>query len=394
MSGAVSPSEPKAAPRIAIIAGEISGDILGAAIAASIKSRNPQARLYGVAGPRMIAAGVDAIASIDELSVMGLAEVLRELPRLLRFRRQLVERLLADRPDVVVGIDAPDFNLGLERRLRERGLKTVHVVSPTVWAWRAGRVKGIARSVDRILCLYPFEPRWYAQHAVQADYIGHPLADELDDATDAASARAQLGIAAAGPVLTVMPGSRHGETSRLAGPFAQTAAWLAEHLPGLRVLTPVAKPALREEIARAIAAHAPKLDWTLIDGDSRNAMRAADAVLLASGTATLECLLLGRPMVVAYKTSAVTAFLMRQMGLLKTRHVSLPNILLDAEFVPELLQEAATPERMGSELLKLVDDPAVRARQLDAFGSVRRELRRNAADRSAEAILGLLGGRP
>lgn len=383
----------RTAPRIALIAGEISGDILGAAIAASIKARSPQARLYGVAGPRMVAAGVEAIASIDVLSVMGLAEVLRELPRLLRFRRQLVERLLADRPDVVVGIDAPDFNLGLERRLRECGLKTVHVVSPTVWAWRSGRVKGIARAVDRMLCLYPFEPRWYARHAVQADYVGHPLADELDDSVDTATARAQLGLAAAGPVLTLMPGSRHGETQRLAVPFAQTAAWLAERLPGLRVLTPVAKPALRDEIAQAIVTHAPKVGWTLLDGDSRTAMRAADAVLLASGTATLECLLLGRPMVVAYRTSALTAFLMRQMGLLKTRHVSLPNILLDDEFVPELLQEAATPERMGGELLKLINDPAARARQLDAFGGVRNELRRNAADRSAGAILDLLEAR-
>ncbi|HEY1076883.1 MAG TPA: lipid-A-disaccharide synthase [Fontimonas sp.] len=378
-----------ASPRIALIAGEISGDILGAAIATSIKARCPQARLYGVAGPRMIAAGVEAIASIDELSVMGLVEVLKILPRLLRLRRQLLQRLLADRPDAVVGIDAPDFNLGLERRLRDRGIRTAHVVSPTVWAWRSGRVKGIARAVDRMLCLYPFEPRWYAAHAVQADYIGHPLADELDDAMDAASARRRLGIGEAGLLLTVMPGSRHGEIQHLAAVFAQTAARLAQLRPGLRVLTPVAKPALRAAIAQAIADHAPQLDWTLIDGDSRLAMQAADAVLLASGTATLECLLLGRPMVVAYRGSALTAFLMLKLGLLKTRHVSLPNILADAAVVPELLQDAAEPQRMSAELLRLLDDESARARQLGAFGAVRSELRRQAADRAAEVILRL-----
>ncbi len=376
--------------RIALVAGEISGDILGAAIAISIRARWPQAQIYGVAGPRMIAAGCEAIASIDELSVMGLVEVLRVLPRLLRFRRQLIERLLADRPDVVVGIDAPDFNLGLERRLRERGLKTVHVVSPTVWAWRSGRVKGIARAVDRMLCLYPFEPRWYSQHAVQAEYIGHPLADDLDDSVSVSAARERLGIAAAGPVLAVMPGSRHGEIKHLAEPFAQTAAWLAQHQPGLRVLTPIARPGLRAPIEQAIATHAPNLDWTLIDGDSRGAMRAADVVLLASGTATLECLLLGRPMVVAYRTAALTAFLMLQMGLLKTRFVSLPNILANDSVVPELLQAAAQPEAMGAELLSLLNDRDARAHQLDAFGAVRRELRRNAADRAAEAIFNLI----
>ncbi len=379
-----------ASPRIALIAGEISGDILGAAIATSIKARWPQAQLYGVAGPRMVAAGVEAIASIDELSVMGLVEVLRVLPRLLRFRKQLLQRLLADRPDAVVGIDAPDFNLGLERRLREKGIRTAHVVSPTVWAWRSGRVKGIAKAVDRMLCLYPFEPRWYSANAVQADYIGHPLADELDDSLSVTAARERLGIATGGPVLTVMPGSRHGEIHHLAAVFAQTAARLAQQKPGLRVLTPVAKPALRAAIAEAIATHAPQLDWTLIDGDSRLAMQAADTVLLASGTATLECLLLGRPMVVAYRSSALTAFLMLQMGLLKTRYVSLPNILADDAVVPELLQAAAEPAAMGAELLKLFDDAAARERQLSAFGAVRRELRRNAADRAAEVIIRLI----
>lgn len=376
--------------KIAVVAGEISGDILGGAIVAALKARIPEARIYGVAGPRMVAAGCEAIESIDALSVMGLAEVLRELPRLLRLRRQLVHRFLADRPDVVVGIDAPDFNLGLERRLRERGLRTVHVVSPTIWAWRAGRVRTIARAVDRILCLFPFEPTLYAAHGVAADYIGHPLADELDDSAGVAQARAQLGLAAAGPLLAVMPGSRAGEIKHLAPTFARTAALLHERMPALRFVTPVAKPALRPAIEAAVRAQAADLDWTLIDGESRAAMRAADAVLLASGTATLECLLLGRPMVVAYRGASLTAFLMLTLGLLKTRHVSLPNLLCAAPVVPELLQDAAQPERLTAELLGLLGDEAQRRRQLDQFAAVRAELRRGAGERAAEAIIGIL----
>lgn len=376
--------------RIALVAGEISGDILGGAIVAALKARHPDIHCYGVAGPRMIAAGCEAIASIDVLSVMGLAEVLRELPRLLRFRRELVDRLLRDRPDVVVGIDAPDFNLGLERRLRTRGLRTVHVVSPTVWAWRSGRVKAIARAVERILCLFPFEPDWYARHQVRADYIGHPLADELDDGVSAAQARQQLGLEATAPLVTVMPGSRHGEIKYLAEPFAQTARWLHERVPGLRFVTPVAKPALRAPIEAAIHTHAPGVPWQIVDGDSRTAMRAGDAVLLASGTATLECLLLGRPMVVAYRSSALTAFIMLRLGLLKTRHVSLPNLLCAEPVVPELLQDAASPEALGTEVLKLLQDAAARQRQLGRFADVRAALRCNAARRAAEAILDLL----
>lgn len=376
--------------KIAVVAGEISGDILGGAIVAALKARVPEARIYGVAGPRMIAAGCEAIESIDALSVMGLAEVLRELPRLFRLRMQLVDRFIADRPDVVVGIDAPDFNLGLERRLRERGLRTVHVVSPTIWAWRSGRVKTIARSVDRMLCLYPFEPALYAAHGVDAAYIGHPLADELDNSVDTAQARAQLGLAGDAPVLAVMPGSRSGEIRHLAPTFARTAALLHARMPSLRFVTSVAKPALRPALEAAIREHAPGLDWTLLDGESRMAMRAADAVLLASGTATLECLLLGRPMVVAYRGAALTAFLMLTLGLLKTRYVSLPNLLCAEPVVPELLQDAAEPQRLCTELLGLLGDDAQRRRQLDQFAAVRTELRRGAGERAAEAIIGAL----
>lgn len=371
---------------IGLVAGELSGDLLGAALITALRKLHPQARFYGVVGPRMQAAGCEAIASIDTLSVMGLGEVLPALPRLFRLRAQLIERFTADRPDVVIGIDAPDFNLGLERRLKQRGLRTVHVVSPTIWAWRQNRVKTIARSTDLMLCLFPFEPPFYEGHNVAARYIGHPLADELDASVTAAQSRETLGLPPESPVLAILPGSRRGELKYLAEPFARTAAWLHSRVPGLRVVTPVAKPALRSRFETAIAAHASQVNWTLLDGQSREAMRAADVVLLASGTATLECLLLGRPMVVAYRTSRLTAWLLLSAGMLKTPHVSLPNLLAGGPVVPELLQDAATPQGLGTELLALLGQESARARQLRMFDSVRTELRRDAATVAARAI--------
>lgn len=376
--------------RFALIAGEISGDILGAALIRALQARFPHATFYGVAGPRMIEAGCEAIESIEVLSLMGIAEVLPAIPRLLKLRAQLVERFARERPDVVIGIDAPDFNLGLERRLRERGLRTVHVVSPTVWAWRQGRVKSIARSVDLMLCLFPFEPKFYAGHGVAAEYIGHPLADELDDAVTAEAARSALGLDPAQTCVAILPGSRGGELKHLAEPFAQAAAWLHARQPALRFVTPIAKTKLRAMMQAAIQRHAPQVPWTLLDGQSRDAMRAADAVLLASGTATLECLLLGRPMVVAYRTAALTAWMMLKLGLLKTAHVSLPNILAAQPSVRELLQDAATPEALGGALLELLNDAHARGRQIAQFGAVRAELKRDSAALAADAITRLL----
>lgn len=376
--------------RFALVAGELSGDLLGAALIRALRARFAGATFYGVAGPRMIEAGCEPIESIDSLSVMGLAEVLPAIPRLLALRAQLLRRFTHDRPDCVIGIDAPDFNLGLERRLRERGLRTVHVVSPTVWAWRQGRVKHIARSVDLMLCLFPFEPPFYAGHGVRAEYIGHPLADELDDAGSVQAARTSLGLEPQQPCVAILPGSRGGEVRHLAEPFVQAAAWLHARRPDLRFITPVAKPRLRAALQAAIAQHAPQVPWTLLDGQSREAMRAADAVLLASGTATLECLLLGRPMVVAYRTAAFTAWLMLKAGLLKTRHVSLPNILSAQPAVRELLQDAATPEALGAAVLTLLEDEAARTQQLAQFGAVRAELKRDSAALAAQAVAALL----
>jgi lipid-A-disaccharide synthase len=375
--------------RFALVAGEASGDILGAALVRALRARFPNAQFYGVTGPRMRDAGCDSVATIDALSVMGLAEVLRHLPRLLKLRRELFERFAADRPDCVIGIDAPDFNLPLERKLRERGLRAVHVVSPTVWAWRPGRVKTIAQSVDLMLCLFPFEPKFYAAHGVRAEYIGHPLAEELDAPVSREVARTQLGLPVDAPCVAILPGSRGGELKYLAAPFAATGAWLSQRVEDLWLIVPIAKPSLRPVFERAIAEHAPTAHWRLVDGRSREAMRAADGVLLASGTATLECLLLDRPMVVGYRASALTAWLVRR--LIKIDRVSLPNLLCAEPVVPEHLQEEALPENFGPSVLELLQRPEVRERQLAQFAAVRQELKRDAATRGAAAIAGLLG---
>ncbi len=373
----------------ALIAGELSGDILGAALIRALRARYPGARFTGVAGPGMVAEGCEKVESIDALSVMGIAEVLPAIPRLFKLRAALIQRYVAEKPDVLIGIDAPDFNLGLEKRLRARGLKTVHVVSPSVWAWREGRVHGIKKSVDLMLCLFPFETAFYARHGVPAAYIGHPLADQLDDAVTPLRGRQALALSEA-PTLAVLPGSRGGEVARLAVPFAQAVARLARQIPGLQVVTPVAKPSLRPGIEAARAAHAPEVAWTLLDGQSRQAMQAADVVLLASGTATLEGLLLGRPMVVGYAASPLTVFFLRTLGMVKVVNVSLPNLLCGSAVVPECLQERCTGELLSAAALPLFGTAEARA-QTESFTAVRRELRRDAGALAAAAIANLLG---
>lgn len=372
----------------ALIAGELSGDILGAALIRALKRRYPQARFSGVAGPRMVAEGCEAVESIEVLSIMGIAEVLPAIPRLFQLRAALIERYMREQPDAVIGIDAPDFNLGLERRLRQRGLKTVHVVSPSVWAWRENRVHGIKKSVDLMLCLFPFELAFYAKHGVPAAYIGHPLADQLDDAVTPLQGRQALGLSEA-PTVAVLPGSRGGEVGRLAAPFAQAVARLASQMPGLQVVTPIAKPSLRAAIETARAAHASQVPWTLLDGQSRQAMQAADVVLLASGTATLEGLLLGRPMVVGYAASPLTVFFLRTLGMIKIKQVSLPNLLCDAPVVPECLQERCTADVLAAAALPLFNT-ATAAAQTRRFAAVRQALKRDAGTLAADAIADLL----
>jgi lipid-A-disaccharide synthase len=378
--------------KFALIAGEASGDILGAALIRALAARYPDARFIGVTGPRMAAAGCEALESVEALSVMGLAEVVRELPRLFRLRRSLVQRLTEARPDCVIGIDAPDFNLGLERRLKAQGLRTVHLVSPTVWAWRPGRVRGIAESCDLMLTLYPFEEAFYRDQGVRVAYVGHPLADELQTVADTAASRRELGVDSGGPVVAVLPGSRGSEVAMLMPAFAQTAAWLHRRVPGVRFVLPVAKPSLRPQIEQALRRYAPEARWHQLDGGSREAMCAADVVLLASGTATLECLLLGRPMVVGYRVAALTATLVRGLGLLKIPRVSLPNLLCREPLVPEFLQEQVRAENLGPALYRLLRQPHLRAAQIAQFSEVAQTLRRGAGERAAEAISELVEG--
>jgi len=380
-------------PHVVLVAGEASGDRLGAGLIRALRARHPGLRVSGIAGPLMREAGCEAWHGSDELAVMGLVEVLRDLPRLRRILLDMEQRLRADPPQVLVGIDAPDFNLRLEQRARQAGIRTVHYVSPSVWAWRPGRVKVIRRACDRVLCLLPFEAGFLAQHGIDARFVGHPLADELASPPSRAQARAALGLANGpagrpgdGPVLALLPGSRTGEVQRLGPPFAATAAWLAQRLPGLRCVAPMARPALARLFREQLAAQAPGLDCQLLDGDAHMAMAASDAVLLASGTATLEAMLLERPMVVAYRVAPLTLALLRGLRLVRVAHFSLPNLLAGEALVPEFLQAEVTPGVMGPALLALLETPARRLALAARFRELGQELRRDASERAADAV--------
>jgi lipid-A-disaccharide synthase len=376
--------------RVGLVAGEASGDRLGAALIRALRALNPDLEVVGVAGKAMQAEGCHSIADIDALSLMGVAEILIHLPRLLMLRRRIVKELTEWKPDVVVGIDAPDFNLGLERRLRDRGILTAHYVSPSVWAWRPGRIHTVARAAEAVLCLLPFEPACYAGVPVTAAFVGHPLADEITP-TPTEVARRDMGLSGAGQVVAVLPGSRLDEVRRLAPSFFSAVAQLARTRTGLHVIVPLARPVLRAPVEAALARH-PGLPVVLVDGAARKAMVAADAVLAASGTATLEALLLDRPMVVAYRVQAFTAWLLRRAGL-RMRYFSLPNLLAGGELVPELIQEEASVARITAAMNELLDDAAARQKQRDGFAAVRAKLGHDAARRAADSLLALLGSR-
>lgn len=386
--------------RVGLIAGEPSGDLLGAGLVREIRRVYPDAQFCGIAGPAMLAEGVTSWAPMEQLSVMGLAEVLRHLPGLFRIRRQVTRQFAALRPDVVIGIDSPDFTLGVERQLRAAGMRTVHYVSPSVWAWRAGRIHGIGRSADLVLCLLPFEPAIYAAHDIPAVFVGHPMADEIAGAPDRAASRAALGIDAAGDagdaraVIALLPGSRMGEVERIGSELATAAALLAARHPGLRFIAPMASAPLRACFAAQLASRAPGVDVTLFDGRSREVMAAADLVVLASGTATLEAALLRRPMVVAYRVSAFSARLFRVLKLMKTRYFSLPNVLAGEALVPELIQDDATPERIAAEVTALLADAPRREHLAARLAELHDMLRQGADRRAARAVLALTGRLP
>jgi lipid-A-disaccharide synthase len=377
---------------VGIVAGESSGDTLGAALVEALRAIVPNVKCVGVAGPKMIAAGCEAWASSEELAVMGFTEPLRHLPRLVKLRSMLISRFGALRPDVFVGIDAPAFNLGLEKRLKARGLKTVQYVSPQVWAWRQGRVRTIGKSCDLVLCLLPFETDFYSQHDVRAVFVGHPLADQIPLEVDRASARRSLAIDTATTVVALLPGSRMGEVERLGRDFAVAAAWIAGRRPDIQFIAPMASDRVREAFERHISSVSAVPAIALLSGQAQRALAAADAVIVASGTATLETLLSGRPMVVAYRFSAMTAFLLRTLGLVKVPYFSQPNLLVGRRLVPEFLQEEVNGAALGAALLREIEDPDHVRELTREFRRVHEVLRCGGAERAAVAILECVRG--
>ena len=377
--------------RFALVAGEKSGDVLGAGLIDALRQRLPEAEFYGVAGENMISAGCAAWYRAEELSVMGLTEVLRHLPRLLRLRRDLIRRLRSDPPAAFIGIDSPDFNVPAEATLRAAGIPTVQYVSPQIWAWRQSRVRTMRAAADLVLCVLPFEAGFYGEHRVNARFVGHPLADSIPLRVDRDAARESLGLAGDGPLAALLPGSRRGEVTRLAEPFLATAAWLQQRRPGTRVAVAFAN----DEMARVFAAAArggSRLDPAAVyfTGRARDVMAAADAVLTASGTASLEALLLKRPMVVAYRVAPLTFAIVRRLGLGDVPYFSLPNLLAGRKLVPEFAQDRVRADAMGPALLACLEGEGLDPDWYDAFDSIHRELRRDANAAAADAVLELL----
>ncbi len=376
-------------PIIALVAGEASGDQLGAALIHELSKHHPGAEFVGIGGECMLSAGMDRWWDSEELAVFGLFEVLAHFPRLYRIRRALCQRLLALKPDVFIGIDAPDFNLGLEIVLKRKGIPTVHYVSPTVWAWREKRVKKIARAADLVLCLFPFEPVFYQGHGVSAAYVGHPMADQISIDHEPAMARQRLGIDTQGIHLALLPGSRAGEVSKLAEPMIKAVKILAQQIPGIHCSAAMANAGVRAQFESAMQRMAMQ-NIQLVDQDPRGVIAAADVVLVASGTATLETLLINRPMVGSYRLAASTYQLLKWLKLFRAKYFSLPNILAGEALVPELLQNDASAPRMAEEVLKWLEDDNRRKALQIRFSQLHEQLRCNASARAAEAVVRLM----
>src|SRR3569833_924411 len=377
--------------RIALVAGEASGDLLGAGLIAALKQHFPTAEFFGIAGPRMMAAGCEALFPAEKLAVMGLTEVIGHLPQPLTIRKELARRLRAAPPDVLIGIDAPEFNLGQERQLKASGIATVHYVSPSGWAWRQYRLRKIAQSVDLMLTLFPFEARFYEAHRIPVRYVGHPLADALPLVPDRAAARAELDLAATGEVVAILPGSRMTEVCVFGVVFFVVVLRCAAARPGLRFVAPLATAATRELFASRVQALAPALPITVMQGRAQAAMTAADAAMVASGTATLKAMQLKCPLVMAYRLAPFTYWLAKR--LVKVPYYSLPNLLAGRALVPELIQEAATPAAVAAAILKYLDDAPLRAQLAASFTDIHRNLRQHADERAAEAVADLVAQR-
>ncbi|ENO8811049.1 lipid-A-disaccharide synthase [Photobacterium damselae] len=372
--------------RIGIVAGEISGDILGAGFIEAIKAQYPDAEFVGVAGPRMQAAGCQALFDMEELAVMGIVEVLGRLPRLFKIKAELIRYFTDNPPDVFVGIDAPDFNLRLERDLKDHGIKTVHYVSPSVWAWRQKRIFKIEKATNLVLAFLPFEKAFYDKFNVPCEFIGHTMADAIPLETDKLAARQLLNLDPNQRYLAVLPGSRGGEMELIAPPFIETCRLLKQQHPDLGFVVALVNQKRREQFEQAWQSIAPELDFVLVDDTARNVMIASDAVLLASGTVALECMLVKRPMVVGYKVKPLTAWLAKRM--LKTKYVSLPNILADKELVPELLQEECEPAKLAEQVNRFLAQD--NSDLIAEFNQMHQWIRCDADKQAAQAVLKLI----
>lgn len=382
----------KDSPTIAIIAGEVSGDILGAGLIHALKARYPHAKFIGIGGERMIAEGFETLFDMEELSVMGLVEVLKHLPRLLKIRRSIIEQLSALKPDVFIGIDAPDFNLDVELKLKQRGIKTIHYVSPSVWAWRQKRVYKIAAATNLVLAFLPFEKAFYDRFNVPCRFIGHTMADAIPLKPNRDEACQLLNLDSTQHYVAMLVGSRGSEVEFLSEPFLQTAQLLHQRYPDVKFLVPLINQKRRQQFEQIKQRVAPELDMILLDGNARAAMIAAEATLLASGTAALEAMLCKSPMVVGYRMKPFTYFLAKR--LVKTKYVSLPNLLADEMLVPELIQEDCNPTKLAEKLsLYLSEDKsAVQNRHvlLQRFAELHQRIQCNADQQAAQAVIDLL----
>lgn len=376
------------APRIGMVAGEASGDLLASLLLGGLKQRWPGLKAQGIGGPRMAAQGFEAWWPHHKLSVFGYVDALLHIREILAIRRQLGDRLLADKPDVFVGVDAPDFNFGLEERLRAAGIKTVHFVCPSIWAWRGERVEKIRRAADHVLCLFPFEPEILAKAGIAATYVGHPLADAIPMEPPRAAARAVLGLGEGDTVVALLPGSRKSEIRYIAEPLLRAAVLMHQARPELRFVMPVA-PGLRELLTPIVSGCASGLPLTLLDGKSHEALAACDITLVASGTATLEAALFKRPMVITYRVNALNWWRMKGKNYLPW--VGLPNVLAREFLVPELIQDDCNPQALAREGLAWLDDPARCARVRERFAEQHELLRRNTAQVASDAIAQVIG---
>ena len=375
------------AVRIAMVAGEASGDLLGGLLIAALKKKLPDAEFVGIGGPRMQAQGFNAWWPIDKLSVMGYIDALKNYREIAGIRRQLKKRLLAERPDIFIGIDAPDFNLGLETELKAAGIKTIHYVSPSIWAWRSGRIKKIGRAVNRLLALFPMEPPLYEKENIPVTFVGHPLADIIPLETSKAAVREKLSLPREVPVFALLPGSRKGELEKMAATFVQTAKEIrANFLPDAQFVVPLTTRETRLQFETAIhAEQAADIPFRLLFGHAQDALGAADVSLVASGTATLEAALIKRPMVITYKMARSSYWIGKR--LVKSPYVGLPNILAGRCVVPEILQDEATPQNLAAALVKLYEDKENAEAVAETFTDIHLQLRQNNAEKAAAAVV-------